>query len=232
MSPDVVINCAAKTAVDACETDREGAFAVNATGVRFLVGAARSARVIHLSSDYVFDGSKTEPYLEDDPVAPLSVYGASKAAGEKELRSEVDLLVRSSWVMSASAGNIASVIRTLFARDAPLSFVIDQVGTPTLADDLASRVVALMEADASGTIHVANSGETSWWGLARRFGAALGCDPERVLAIDSTQAAGKYPAPRPRYSALGSKVLDRWGLEPLRSWEDAVEAIVSEWNQG
>lgn len=231
LHPDVIINCAAKTAVDACETDPDGAFAANAWGVRNLVAAAAEnvARVIHLSSDYVFDGAKSDPYLEDDAVAPLSVYGQSKAAGEKELRRDVDLTVRSSWVMSASSGNIASVIRTLFLGGGPLSFVADQVGTPTLADDLAGRIVDLMESSAVGTVHIANAGETSWWGLARSFGVALGCDPDRVIAIDSLQSAKKYPAPRPRYSALGSSLIATWGIEPLRSWEEAVLAIVGEW---
>ncbi|MHB8188838.1 MAG: dTDP-4-dehydrorhamnose reductase [Ferrimicrobium sp.] len=231
--PDWVVNCAAATGVDACEVETYAAYSVNAIGVRWLVEASEAvgAHVCHLSSDYVFDGRKDLPYVEWDTTNPLSVYGASKLAGETELRHGQDLLIRSSWVMSESPGNIASVIRTLVAGTGELRFVDDQVGSPTNANDLAKAVVDLVERAVSGTVHVANAGVTSWWGLASRLAILLGGDPNRVVAIDSEESRRRYRAPRPRFSALESWVLPATGVAPLRSWEEALDAIVTAWEE-
>lgn len=226
---DVVINAAAYTAVDAAEADEATALAVNGTGAQNLADAvaATGARLVHLSTDYVFNGAATSPYPEDAPRDPLGAYGRTKAAGEVAvLRHPEVYLVRTSWLYGAHGPNFPHTILRLAAEQDTVSVVDDQIGQPTWSRDLAEAIVRLLDARAPfGIYHATNSGETSWFGFARAVFAVAGLDPDRVVPTDS--AAFVRPAPRPAYSVLGHDAWRRAGLTPLRPWQDALAAAVA-----
>lgn len=222
---DVVVNCAAYTAVDAAETDEARAFDVNATGAAHLARAthAAGAALVHLSTDYVFSGDADTPYAADAPLSPRSAYGRTKAAGEWAVRAECPRtwLVRTAWLYGAHGRSIPATVARLAAEGDRLSFVGDQVGQPTWTVDLAHGIRRLVEAGAPyGTWHGTNSGETTWHGLAQAVLEELGHDPHRVEAI--TTAQYPVPAPRPAYSVLSHAMWREHGLEPLPHWRDAL----------
>ncbi|WP_046530652.1 dTDP-4-dehydrorhamnose reductase [Cellulomonas sp. FA1] len=207
---DVVLNCTAYTAVDAAEEHEGDAFAINATGAAHLARAASAAgaRVVHVSTDYVFDGAATEPYREDAPVAPRSAYGRTKAAGEWAVRAEAPdhLVVRTAWLYGRNGACFPRTIARLVAERGSLDVVDDQVGQPTWTVDLADLVERLVaEGAPSGTYHGSSSGETSWYGFARAVVAAAGLDPDSVRPTTSDRFV--RPAPRPSYSVLGHDAL-------------------------
>lgn len=230
--PELVLNASAYTAVDRAEQDRERAFAVNAAGPRYLARwcAATGAALIHVSTDYVFDGSKSGAYVEDDPVGPLNVYGESKLAGEVAIREELPqhLIVRTSWVFSAHGQNFVKTIRRLAGERDELRIIADQHGRPTSAADLAGalwRVVReQLRGDAAvpwGTYHLANAEPTTWHGFAE---AIVELEAQRTSRRPAVQAipATDYPTPakRPANSVLDTARFEAafgFGLRPFRA---------------
>ncbi len=222
----VIINAAAYTKVDDAETDEDAAYAVNAVGARNLAIAASalSAKLVQVSTDYVFDGSASEPYREDTPLGPISAYGRTKAAGEEFVRAEHpsgSYIVRTAWLYGEHGPNFAKTMVRLAGSHETVSVVNDQLGQPTWSADLAQQIVALLDAGApAGTYHGTNSGQASWYDFARAIFTAAGLDPERVKPTDSSSFV--RPAPRPSYSVLAH---DSWGLagmKPMRAWTDAL----------
>ncbi len=213
--PDVVVNAAAYTAVDAAEEHEARAFNVNAVGPANLASAcARTgARLVQVSTDYVFDGQAKEPYAEEAPVAPRSAYGRTKAAGEWAVRAhlpERSWIVRTAWLYGAGGPNFVRTMINLEAQRDTLEVVDDQRGQPTWTADLARQIVRLVEADAApGIYHGTSSGETTWFGLTRAIFERLGADPERVRP--TTTDKFPRPAPRPAYSVLGHEAWARGG---------------------
>jgi dTDP-4-dehydrorhamnose reductase len=236
--PDAAINCAAWTDVDGAESDREGAHAVNASGAGNLARAAAEAGVplVHVSTDYVFDGQaptngsgSPRAYVESDPTAPRSVYGESKLAGEREVlaASTSHAVVRSSWLFGLDGHNfVATMLRLAGERDATGStpsvrVVDDQVGCPTWTGHLAPALVGLLERGVGGLAHLAGAGHVSWNGFAKEIfrQAELDC---RVEAASSAEMA--RPAPRPAWSALES---EREDVLPLPPWQDGLAGYLA-----
>jgi len=226
---DVVVNCAAYTAVDAAEADEAAAFAVNATGAAIVARAARGARLVQISTDYVFDGAAASPYAEDAAIAPRSAYGRTKAAGEWAVRAEHPdaLVVRTAWLYGAGGGCFPKTIARVAAERGGLDVVDDQVGQPTWTADLADLVVRLIDAHApAGTYHGTSAGRVSWHGFAQAVVASAGLDP--AVAAPTTSEAFVRPAPRPAYSVLGHDALRAAGVAPIGPWEDRWAAAAGE----
>lgn len=230
-SGDLVVNCAAFTNVDAAEAEPETARAVNAVGPGNLARAcaAAGARLIHLSTDYVFSGDLGRPYEIADQTGPLSVYGRTKLDGELAVHAELPdaHVVRTSWVYTGGAGSdFAAVMRRVAATDRTIDVVSDQTGSPTYAKDL---VDALLQIAAGGIdapiLHVANAGAVSRFEQAQAVFALLGADPRRVRPV-GTDAVPR-PARRPAFSALSMEGSVRAGLRPLRPWRDALQAALA-----
>ena len=231
--PDVVVNASAYNKVDAAQDDPESAFRVNAVGPLILARACAEvgARFVHVSTDYVFDGTKATPYLEDDPPRPRSVYGLSKRAGELNVSSLGGpfLIVRTSGVLGAGGsrakgGSFVERILQKARRGESLRVVNDQVFAPTYAPDLAAALVALVEAGTQGLVHVTNAGSCTWHELAR---AAL---REARLSIEVepiSSAALGLQAPRPAYSVLSTERYLSLGCPPLRPWGEALRELVT-----
>ncbi|WP_116947270.1 dTDP-4-dehydrorhamnose reductase [Jiangella endophytica] len=225
---DVVVNTAAWTDVDGAETAEAQATAVNGTGPAHLAAACarHGARLVHVSTDYVFDGAATTPYPEDAPTAPRSAYGRGKLAGERAVLAalpDAGYVVRTAWLYGEHGGNFVRTMARLSADRETLDVVDDQRGQPTWSADVATRLVELVRADAPpGVYHATNGGETTWFGLARAVFTQLGLDPERVRP--TTTDKFPRPAPRPAYSVLGHDGWARAGLPPLRPWDEALAA--------
>lgn len=220
---DAVVNCAAYTAVDAAEADESTAFTVNAVGPALLARAARAAgaRIVQISTDYVFGGAASEPYGEDAPLAPRSAYGRTKAAGEWAVRAEAPdhLIVRTAWLYGAHGPCFPKTIARVAAEKGGLDVVDDQVGQPTWTRDLADLVERLVGSGApAGTYHGTSEGQTSWHGFAQAVVAAAGMDPAIVRA--TTSEAFVRLAPRPRYSVLGHEALLRSGTPAITLWSE------------
>ena len=227
--PDVVIHCAAWTAVDRAESEAEAAFAINEGGTRNVAVACREsgALLVTFGSDYVFDGTQDRPYREDDPVRPLSVYGKSKLAAEEALReSGCDhLLVRTQWLYGPGGKNFIQTILDKARGGATLKVASDQRGCPTCTKDLADAVLRLVEAGARGTVHFSNGGETTWFDLARFV-----LKEEEFPSVTLLPAATRdlpYPAPRPAYSVLSKEKYRGITGESPRPWEDAAREFLS-----
>jgi dTDP-4-dehydrorhamnose reductase len=232
--PHIVLHGGAYTAVDACETDPDTAFAVNALGTRHLAEAsvAVGAHLVYISTDYVFDGTSQRPYVEWDPPHPRSVYGRSKLGGEIEVHAVAGpsaTVVRTAWVSGAHGANMVKTVLRL-ARgnpDAPLRFVDDQHGCPTFTADLARAVVRLALDRRPGTFHVTNQGETTWYGFAQATLAAAGLDPSRVDPIATSDLVPPRPAARPANSRLDNAALRLSGLPMLPVWTDSLARLVA-----
>ena len=230
LSPDVVINCAAWTAVDAAEENEDAASVVNADGPRVLAHECRDAGawLVQISTDYVFSGDATSPYAEDAEPDPRSAYGRTKLAGERAVQQalpDAHYIVRTAWLYGHEGSNFVKTMLRLETEHNTLDVVDDQVGQPTYAADLAAQIAALVDArPAAGIFHGTNFGTVSWNGFTREIFRLMGADPERVRAVTSEQFV--RPAPRPAYSVLGHA---RWadiGLAPMRDWRSAIaEAI-------
>ena len=227
VKPNFIVHAAAWTAVDACESDAEKAFAVNGTATASLVSAAEKvgARVAYVSTDYVFDGSKKSAYVETDAVNPQSVYGASKLAGERALR-DVDLTVRISWVCGFHGANMVKTILRIAAAQPELTFVNDQVGHPTFADDAAGMIATLVEHEQQGIFHVTNQGAVSWHGFAQEVLRAAGLDPSRVLPVATADLQPPRPAPRPANSILENAALAQAGFTLLDDFRIPLARLV------
>ncbi|WP_030911507.1 dTDP-4-dehydrorhamnose reductase [Streptomyces sp. NRRL F-5126] len=229
-APAVVVNCAAWTAVDDAEAKEDEALAVNGRGPLVLAEAcaAAGAVLIQISTDYVFAGDATAPYAEDAPLDPRSAYGRTKAVGERAVLTtlpDTGYVVRTAWLYGAGGGNFVHTMIRLEGVKEALDVVNDQRGQPTWTADLAGLLARLGRAALAGTApagvyHGTNAGDTTWFGLTREIFHLLGADAARVRP--TTSEAFVRPAPRPAYSVLGH---DRWraaGIEPLRSWHDAL----------
>jgi len=230
--PDYVINCAAYTAVDDAETNEERAFAINGAGPRFIAEQCRKAGawLVHVSTDYVFDGTAASPYTEDAPASPASAYGRTKLAGDlavQELLPQSHYLVRTAWLYGLQGNNFVKTMLRLEKERDTVSVVTDQIGQPTYAADLAEHIGLLLDRHpAPGTYHGTNSGETSWFDFTREIFRLAGADSDRVLP--TTSAEFVRPAPRPAYSVLGH---DRWveqGLPEMRPWLEGLEQAFSD----
>jgi len=223
---DVIINASAYTKVDDAETNEDAAYAVNALGAQNLAIAASEigAKLVTVSTDYVFDGSATTPYAEDTPRGAISAYGRTKGEGERlalEAHPDGTYIVRTAWLYGAGGPNFAKTMVKLAASRDTVSVVDDQRGQPTWTGDLAAQIVALLDSDApAGIYHGTNSGETTWFGFAQAIFAEAGLDPARVLP--TTSADFVRPAPRPSYSVLGHDAWTAAGLAPMRDWREAL----------
>ncbi len=227
--PDVVVNAAAYTAVDACETEVDRAFAVNALGVRNIAEAARrvGAHLVHISTDYVFDGTKPTPYDEWDTPNPQSVYGRSKLAGELELLGTPDTtVVRISWVFGEHGANMVKTVLRLAADHPVLRFVDDQIGRPTAAADAADLVAHLAAHRAPGLFHGTNQGAVSWYGFVRAVMESAGHDPDRVEPITTADLDPPRPAPRPANSVLDDVALRLGGFWRLPHYRESLDRVV------
>jgi dTDP-4-dehydrorhamnose reductase len=227
LRPDIVVNAAAIANVDACETDPDLAFRVNALGVRNVADGARrvGAHVVHISTDYVFDGESERAYLEWDDCAPVQVYGRSKRAGELEL-DPGSTIVRSTWLFGPTGGMARMVLDAAATGPGPLRFIDDQIACPTAFDQLADKVRELAVARLPGTFHVTNQGETSPYEIARTVLAAAGMDPARVEPISTVDHP--RPARRPRHSALDNAALRLSGPPLLPDHREPLERLVKE----
>ena len=227
--PDAVINAAAYTAVDACETNEATAFAVNADAVGFLGATCDDigAHLVHVSTDYVFDGTLDRPYREDDVTNPTSVYGQSKLAGEIAAGSNA-AIARTSWVCGEHGNNMVKLVLRLAANpDQALAFVDDQRGHPTFTADLAPALRTLALDRRSGVHHVTNQGAVSWYEFVREILAAAGDDPNRVRPIATADLDPPRPAPRPANSVLDDVAWRGAGYEPLRDFREPLAELVA-----
>lgn len=226
---DVVVNCAAWTAVDSAEDHEPEAFAVNAVGAANVARAAvaAGARLVQISTDYVFAGHATEPYLENAPIAPASAYGRTKAAGEWAVRAEASdaIIVRTAWLYGAHGPCFPKTMARLGSERPELTVVDDQQGQPTWTVDLSDLIVRLIEADAPGGIyHGTSSGAVTWFGFATAILAASGA-PATVQPVSSAAFASK--AQRPSYSVLSHAALDAIGVAPIGDWRERWNAAAS-----
>ena len=227
-APDAVVHAAAWTAVDACEGDPDRAFRDNALATRYVAEAASrvDAGLCYLSTDYVFDGTKADPYDEWDAPNPTSVYGRSKLGGEEEL-DPGDTIVRTSWVCGFHGGNMVKTILRLASEHDQLSFVDDQRGHPTFAADLARTVRTLVLEQRPGLFHVTNQGAVSWFEFARAVLSAAGLDPNRVDPITTAELDPPRPAPRPANSVLDNAALRLGGLDLLPHYRETLDPLVA-----
>lgn len=238
-SAALVVNAAAFTAVDAAEDAPAQAYAVNRDGPALIAAACalRGLPLVHISTDYVFDGTKRTPYREDDPVAPIGIYGASKEAGERAVRAAHDrhIILRTSWVFSADGSNFVKTMLRLAESRETLSVVDDQAGCPTPADELAEAVMAIAArlrrdapATAFGTYHYCGQGAVTWCGFARAiFTEAARCSGRRVPRVQPITTAD-YPAraARPANSVLDcARIEARWGIVQ-RPWREGLARVV------
>jgi dTDP-4-dehydrorhamnose reductase len=231
--PDLVLHAAAWTNVDGCESDVDRAFAVNAWGTRNVAEAARRAgsHLVYFSTDYVFDGEKSTPYLEWDTPNPQGVYGRSKLAGEHEVAQNPDsTIVRISWVSGLHGSNMVKTILRLAGEHPTLSFVDDQRGHPTFAAD-AARIVRRLAVDRRpGLYHVTNQGVATWFEFARAVLEANGDDPERVRPIATADLQPARPARRPANSVLENRALRLGGVPLLPHYREPLNRLVHELN--
>lgn len=226
---DIVVNAGAWTAVDDCEADPDRAYLVNALACRWLADACRQTgtHLVQVSTDYVFDGEKSEPYHEWDEPNPQCVYGVSKLAGEREVRAHLPgaAIVRTSWVFGEHGHNMVKTVLSLRDRD-ELAFVDDQRGCPTSAADLADAIWTLTEQRTPGTFHVTNQGATSWYGFVRDVLELAGEDPDKVRPITTAELDPPRPAPRPANSVLDNAALRLSGLPLLRHYREPLHEVV------
>lgn len=226
---DVVVNCAAWTAVDDAETRESEAFVLNAVAPQLLARAANraGAAILHVSTDYVFDGHAADPYPEDAALAPASAYGRTKAAGEWAVRAESPRhwVVRTAWLYGAGGSCFPRTIARLAADRDELSVVEDQVGQPTWTVDVAGQVAALLDAQASwGTYHATASGTASWFDFAT---AVVSSAQASATVVPSTSEAFPRPAPRPGWSVLGHQRWHEAGIAPIPDWRERWDAAAA-----
>jgi dTDP-4-dehydrorhamnose reductase len=224
--PDVVVNCAAWTRVDDAETHESEALAVNGHGAANLVGACAGtgARLVHVSTDYVFAGDSARPYAERDATRPRTAYGRTKLAGEQAVLRELPAdgyVLRTAWLYGAHGPNFVRTMIRCERERAAVDVVDDQHGQPTWTADVARAVIALARSGApAGVYHATSSGSVTWYGFAREIFTLLGADPARVRPV--TTAEFPRPAPRPAYSVLGHDAWAAAGLGPLPGWRESL----------
>jgi dTDP-4-dehydrorhamnose reductase len=233
ISPAVVIHTAAFTDVDACESEKERAMAVNAAGTRNVAEACRAvgARMVYFSTDYVFDGKKEAPYIEEDPPQPLTVYGRSKLEGERHVQEIVEdhVILRLAWVYGYYGRNFARTMIKLGYEQtravqrgeiiSPLKVVNDQTGNPTWTREIARQTAAVLKGNHGGLFHCTADGYDSWYGFAQQIFETLGMT---VLLRPCATTEFPRPAPRPAYSALENRRLKQAGIDSMRPWREAL----------
>ena len=224
--PDIVINCAAHTAVDVCETDIENAYKINALGPRNLAIACEKigSKFVQVSTDYVFDGSGNRPYREDDMTCPNSIYGTSKLMGEqftKEFCSKY-FIVRTAWLYG-NGNNFVKTMLKLAETNTELNVVDDQVGSPTSTVDLAKAIIELMNTEYYGTYHGTCEGQCSWYDFAKKIFELKNID---IKVNPVTSEEFKRPAPRPAYSVLDNFMFKLVGLNSFRNWEESLKEYI------
>ncbi len=228
-TPDVIINCAAMTNVDGCESDYVTALKVNAIGVRNLAVAAKStgAKLIHVSTDYVFEGNGKRPYVEWDTVCPVSAYGASKALGEKYALAFCDkcFIVRTSWLYGYIGKNFVKTVRRIIREKGAMTVVNDQRGNPTNANDLAYHLLKLALTEEYGIYHCTGEGECTWYDFARLISELSGFGADKVSPCSSDEF--KSPTKRPAYSSLQNLALECTVGNEMRDWQDAIKEYIS-----
>jgi dTDP-4-dehydrorhamnose reductase len=229
LRPNIMVHIAAYTDVDGCELNEEKAFAVNAEGTKHvaLTASRCQAKMVYLSTDYVFDGNKREPYLESDSPHPLNVYGRSKWKGEQYVQELVKdpLIVRTQWLFGRYGKNFVTSILRQAGEKRVLSIVNDQIGSPTYTVDLAKAISALIQFDASGIFHVANSDLCTWCTFGQAILKLSGMDKVRVIPISSRELG--RPAIRPSYSVLNCQKLKKKTGLTLRPWSEALKEYLS-----
>jgi dTDP-4-dehydrorhamnose reductase len=229
--PDAIVNCAAYTAVDACETNRETAFAVNAQGAGLLAQCAQEigAVFVHYSTDYVFDGSKTAPYVESDPTSPASVYGKSKLEGELLVQKQCSkaFIFRIAWLYGIGGNNFVKTIRNIARKSAttntPLKVVNDQFGTPTWTVAVCRQTLRMLATGHFGLYHATSEGKCSWFDFASAIVRAADI---RCAVLPCTTAEFPRPAPRPMNSVLENERLKKLGMNVMPQWEEAFGEFV------
>jgi dTDP-4-dehydrorhamnose reductase len=228
LRPEVVVNLAAFTNVDECESQVEKALAVNADGMRHIaLGALRCrAKVVYVSTDYVFDGEKEEPYVESDLPNPLNVYGRSKLQGERYVQqlAEDGVIVRTQWLFGKHGNNFVTFVLRQAREKKELSIVDDQTGSPTYTVDLAKAISALVQHDARGIFHVANSGTCTWFTFGQSILESSGMAGVSIRPISSKEL--NRPAIRPPYSGLNCQKLKQVTGLTLRPWSEALREYV------
>lgn len=233
--PHIIIHCAAYTAVDQAEVDEDTAYEINASGTRNIAVAAESvkAKLVYISTDYVFDGSGSTPYREYDVTNPQSVYGKSKLAGERLVQSLCTqwFIIRTSWVFGVYGSNFVKTMLELMAKRPQLQVVHDQQGSPTYTVDLARFIHTLSTSEKYGIYHASNSGTCTWYEFAQAIreeaGKQSGFEPTAELTPCTTDQFPR-PAPRPAYSVMDHLAIRTNGLEPLRPWREALIAFLKE----
>ena len=222
-NPDIVINCAAHTAVDLCETDVENAYKINALGPRNLAIACEKigAKLVHISTDYVFDGKKNKPYREYDNTCPNSVYGSSKLMGEKFVKNFCSryFIVRTAWLYG-EGNNFVRTMLKLAETNKELNVVNDQFGSPTSTVDLAKAIIDLMNTEHYGVYHGTCEGQCSWYDFAKKIFEIKNID---IKVNPVTSEEFKRPAPRPAYSVLDNFMFKLVGLNSFRNWEESLK---------
>ncbi|WP_045518239.1 dTDP-4-dehydrorhamnose reductase [Neobacillus niacini] len=229
VKPDVILHCAAYTNVDAAEENEEAAYQVNAAGTEYLAKAAKltGAKMLYISTDYVFDGTATEPYKVDEPTKPLGAYGRTKLAGEQLLQKHLNefFIVRTAWVFGIYGNNFVKTMIRLGKERGEVGVVHDQVGSPTYTVDLAQFMVELMETEKYGIYHATNSGVCSWY----EFAVEIFKQAEMNVKVNPlTSDQFPRPAARPKYSVLSKKMIEKQGLKSLRDWKEALAAYLAE----
>jgi len=226
LGPALIINCAGYTAVDRAEDEEELATTINseAVGVMARWCSDRDSRFVTFSTDYVFSGESDRPWVESDPVDPISAYGRSKVAGEASAVDTGGLVIRTSWVVSGTHPNFVATMLRL-GQERSLRVVDDQCGCPTMTDDLAAATLAALDKGVTGLLHLCNQGPTTWYEFARTALETAGIEAE----IEPCATADfPTPARRPRYSVLGSERLAALGLDPLPSWRSSLPATIEQ----
>lgn len=233
LEPGVIINVAAYTDVDGCELNEKKAFAINAEGMKHVaLGAATcGAKLVTLSTDYIFDGKKGNPYLEEDPPNPLNIYGRSKWKGEQYIQelAKGALIIRTQWLYGKYGKNFVASILRLAREKAVLSVVNDQVGSPTYTIDLSHAIALLVKREARGIFNVANSDSCTWYHYARMILKLSRIEGVKVVPISSKELA--YPAVRPAYSVLDTEKLKRETGLTLRPWMEALKDYLSSYSE-
>lgn len=223
-NPDIVINSAAYTDVDGCEINEEIAYKVNGEGVKNLALACKvvDCPLLHISTDYVFNGENNKPWMEDDEVGPISIYGKSKLQGEEAIESILDkfFIIRTSWLYGINGGNFPKTMLELAKTHDTLTVVTDEIGTPTYTLDLAQAIAELIETEYYGIYHITNSDYCSWFDFAKYIFEVKNID---VNVVPVTAEEFARPASRPHYSVLNNSNWVNNGFKPLRSYKEAIK---------
>jgi len=236
-APDWIVNCAAWTAVDDAEQEAQQAFAINRDAVRDMAACAAEmgARLLHVSTDFVFSGQSNRPYREDDPTEPPGIYGRSKREGELAvLANSGHIVLRTAWLYGAHGNNFVKTMLRLAGERDELRVVDDQIGSPTWTRDVADAILVLIQSDAHGLYHFVNAGETSWYGFACAIledARAQGFDLRAEQVTPIPTADFPTPASRPAYSVLSTEKIQHLLPKPIRDWKSALHLMLEELKQ-